>query len=648
MPASTLPIFTISNKQLGQQPGKAALNTGPEPSGRGFSQMFDQVQAKPKAAGKTTADSKKADGQIPGGKELPQQRPLKKAGQQMESSQTQGQSRSKNGNSPSTAAKDPATPDGTWAAQEPEDASVPSGTWAAQEPEEASATLQSQTTTKIPAEDAKTDTAFWLQQARVQWGLDTDGADISSLAADALGEEIEETDAQPCMPELASQDVPPLTNETAPPAELLSADVSNILNQLGFAQSPDTNEFAQTDDSRQVPLNVDANETQAQPIVLEHVDKSEVEVAYIASDANTDLDSKQKTTQAPLQMQGEIQAKSSQQNQDELVEIEPKTSRASPPTQEPEHKSDSKTDSNPDQPAAQSPIQMQGNASQHNDQAAPSESKGVKTPTPAATSSQGVSSKAQSTAFRQEAGAERGKGQAVASSPAGEINLEDRLEAATQDTAFETRPETGESGERTTSQATAAEPVKNFSQLLAAGMGRHQPEALAAARTQVSDLPPQLRSLDAPMGTKAWEQGVGERIHWMVNNGASSAEIRLNPQHLGPLSIRISLHNDQTQVSILAQHGATRDAIEASLPRLREMFQDANLNLGNVDVGRREAQQQGPGQNQGQNFSQTQEQASENSGRSRGYMADADENLTNNSTANRMRRVSTALIDDFA
>jgi flagellar hook-length control protein FliK len=67
------------------------------------------------------------------------------------------------------------------------------------------------------------------------------------------------------------------------------------------------------------------------------------------------------------------------------------------------------------------------------------------------------------------------------------------------------------------------------------------------------------------------------------------AEIKLTPPDLGPLEIKITLHNDQTNVSFVANHAATRDALEAAIPRLREMFNEANLNLGHVDVGQQQA-----------------------------------------------------------
>jgi len=108
-------------------------------------------------------------------------------------------------------------------------------------------------------------------------------------------------------------------------------------------------------------------------------------------------------------------------------------------------------------------------------------------------------------------------------------------------------------------------------------------EAAASLRTGS----PSTLQLDTPFATRGWEQGVGDRIMWMLGNSLQGASLRINPAHLGPIEIQISMHQDQTTVSFTAQHAVVRDALEASIPRLREMFQENNLQLGNVDVGQR-------------------------------------------------------------
>jgi hypothetical protein len=100
---------------------------------------------------------------------------------------------------------------------------------------------------------------------------------------------------------------------------------------------------------------------------------------------------------------------------------------------------------------------------------------------------------------------------------------------------------------------------------------------------------PLIPTIMTPPGEAAWSQALGERVLWMAGRDIQRAELRLNPPQLGPVEIRLSLQNDQASVSFTAQHPFTREALEASLPRLREMLGEANLNLADVDVGQRDA-----------------------------------------------------------
>jgi hypothetical protein len=114
--------------------------------------------------------------------------------------------------------------------------------------------------------------------------------------------------------------------------------------------------------------------------------------------------------------------------------------------------------------------------------------------------------------------------------------------------------------------------------------------SLPSVTTSSSGLRPSIvMPLDIPVGQAGWDRAMGERIQWMVGHNIQQAEIKLNPPHLGPLEIKISLHNDQTNITFVATQAPTRDALEASIPRLREMFGEINLNLANVDVGQQQA-----------------------------------------------------------
>jgi flagellar hook-length control protein FliK len=71
----------------------------------------------------------------------------------------------------------------------------------------------------------------------------------------------------------------------------------------------------------------------------------------------------------------------------------------------------------------------------------------------------------------------------------------------------------------------------------------------------------------------------------MVDGGQQSASLKLSPDNLGPLEIRISIGDDKSaSVWFGAAHADTRAAIEHALPRLREMFATQGLSLGDTGV----------------------------------------------------------------
>jgi flagellar hook-length control protein FliK len=94
-----------------------------------------------------------------------------------------------------------------------------------------------------------------------------------------------------------------------------------------------------------------------------------------------------------------------------------------------------------------------------------------------------------------------------------------------------------------------------------------------------------------PVGGRGWDGAIADRVSWMVQGDMQFARLKLNPPHLGPLEVRLTLNQDQTTVAFIAQHAAVREAIEAALPRLREMFDQQSLQLVQADVSDPGAQQ---------------------------------------------------------
>jgi flagellar hook-length control protein FliK len=156
----------------------------------------------------------------------------------------------------------------------------------------------------------------------------------------------------------------------------------------------------------------------------------------------------------------------------------------------------------------------------------------------------------------------------------------------------------------------------------------------AQASGAMSTPPP----ITAAMGGEAWSQAMGERIMWMAGKGVQAASIRINPPHLGPIQVQLSVQNDQANVQMLVQHGVVKEALEAAMPRLREMLNESNLQLVNVDVNHRE----NPGQSSSTAmFSQDQREQMEQ------FLQDQE--LTTQTEEESPRYyLSTALVDDYA
>lgn len=91
-------------------------------------------------------------------------------------------------------------------------------------------------------------------------------------------------------------------------------------------------------------------------------------------------------------------------------------------------------------------------------------------------------------------------------------------------------------------------------------------------------------AIPVPVSQPGWEDEVGGRVLWMVRHNVQAADIRMNPPHLGPIEVRLSLSNDQVSVAFHAHHALVRDALDNALPRLRDMLAENGFNLADADV----------------------------------------------------------------
>jgi flagellar hook-length control protein FliK len=98
--------------------------------------------------------------------------------------------------------------------------------------------------------------------------------------------------------------------------------------------------------------------------------------------------------------------------------------------------------------------------------------------------------------------------------------------------------------------------------------------------------------LTPQVGSPGWDQALGQKVVWMVAGGQQSASLTLNPPDLGPLQVVLNVSNSHATATFTAAQPEARQALEAAMPKLREMLGDVGIQLGQTSVNSGAAQQQ--------------------------------------------------------
>ncbi len=99
--------------------------------------------------------------------------------------------------------------------------------------------------------------------------------------------------------------------------------------------------------------------------------------------------------------------------------------------------------------------------------------------------------------------------------------------------------------------------------------------------------------VSTPLSDRAWAGEFGQKILWLAGNDRQSAQLSINPAHLGPVDISLNIDSDRRATMVFASpHAEVREAIENALPRLRELFANAGIELGQTNVSSESFRQQ--------------------------------------------------------
>ncbi|MDX7988732.1 flagellar hook-length control protein FliK [Xenorhabdus sp. 12] len=90
--------------------------------------------------------------------------------------------------------------------------------------------------------------------------------------------------------------------------------------------------------------------------------------------------------------------------------------------------------------------------------------------------------------------------------------------------------------------------------------------------------------LSAHLGSEEWQQQLNQHVLFFNRNGLQQAELRLHPQELGALHIRMSVEDNQAQLHFVSAHQHVRTALEAALPGLRHALAENGIQLAQSSV----------------------------------------------------------------
>jgi flagellar hook-length control protein FliK len=83
---------------------------------------------------------------------------------------------------------------------------------------------------------------------------------------------------------------------------------------------------------------------------------------------------------------------------------------------------------------------------------------------------------------------------------------------------------------------------------------------------------------------KDFTGALNDKVMVMMNQKLQQVEIRLDPQELGNVNVKINLQNEQAVVNFTVQNQQAKEVFDQNLGRLREMLAESGVNVGDANV----------------------------------------------------------------
>lgn len=91
-------------------------------------------------------------------------------------------------------------------------------------------------------------------------------------------------------------------------------------------------------------------------------------------------------------------------------------------------------------------------------------------------------------------------------------------------------------------------------------------------------------SIEAPVRSAAFVAEVADKVVWLAGRQGQLADFSLNPPQMGALEVRLTVSGGEATAQFFSPNPVVREALDAAMPKLRELMAEAGLNLGEAEV----------------------------------------------------------------
>ena len=109
----------------------------------------------------------------------------------------------------------------------------------------------------------------------------------------------------------------------------------------------------------------------------------------------------------------------------------------------------------------------------------------------------------------------------------------------------------------------------------------NEPSLLSSANSTVT---PYTMDLSTPVDVAQWQKSLTQHIMMFNRQGMQTAEIKLHPQELGSLHIKLAMTDDNINLHMMAAHNMVKGVLESALPFLRTSLQEQGFTLQQTDI----------------------------------------------------------------